>query len=109
YVHFLLYDTEPSSLYRLSLHDALPIWMRARLSGAVSPLMSTAGSSARPGCERTAAISARPSVAPPRRRSVIRMSGAFPLASASRSEEHRLNSSHVKISYAVFCLKNKRL
>src|SRR5690625_5504057 len=25
-----------------------------------------------------------------------------------RSEEHRLNSSHVAISYAVFCLKKKR-
>src|SRR5690606_39285291 len=26
-----------------------------------------------------------------------------------RSEEHRLNSSHVKISYAVFCLKKTKL
>src|SRR5690606_41717471 len=26
---------------------------------------------------------------------------------ARRSEEHTLNSSHVKISYAVFCLKKK--
>src|SRR5690606_42148055 len=26
----------------------------------------------------------------------------------SRSEEHTSNSSHVKISYAVFCLKKKR-
>src|SRR5690606_40263776 len=26
---------------------------------------------------------------------------------AARSEEHTLNSSHVKISYAVFCLKKK--
>src|SRR5436309_10760376 len=26
----------------------------------------------------------------------------------TRSEEHTLNSSHVKISYAVFCLKKKR-
>src|SRR5690606_39838305 len=26
-----------------------------------------------------------------------------------RSEETRLNSSHVKISYAVFCLKKKRI
>src|SRR5690606_40135839 len=26
-----------------------------------------------------------------------------------RSEEHRLNSSHVKISYAVFCLKKKKI
>src|SRR5699024_687724 len=25
-----------------------------------------------------------------------------------RSEEHRLNSSHVSISYAVFCLKKKK-
>src|SRR5699024_11393985 len=25
----------------------------------------------------------------------------------ARSEEHRLNSSHVSISYAVFCLKKK--
>src|SRR3712207_6979573 len=25
-----------------------------------------------------------------------------------RSEEHRLNSSHANISYAVFCLKKKR-
>src|SRR5690606_42014567 len=27
---------------------------------------------------------------------------------AGRSEEQRLNSSHVKISYAVFCLKKKK-
>src|SRR5690606_42038151 len=26
----------------------------------------------------------------------------------ARSEEHSLNSSHVKISYAVFCLKKKK-
>src|SRR5688572_30954601 len=26
----------------------------------------------------------------------------------SRSEEHRLNSSHSQISYAVFCLKKKK-
>src|SRR5438477_6181813 len=26
-----------------------------------------------------------------------------------RSEEHRLNSSHMSISYAVFCLKKKKL
>src|SRR3712207_8988751 len=27
---------------------------------------------------------------------------------ATRSEEHRLNSSHANISYAVFCLKKKK-
>src|SRR6266498_4355150 len=29
-------------------------------------------------------------------------------ASAARSEEHTSNSSHVRISYAVFCLKKKK-
>src|SRR5690625_6577736 len=29
------------------------------------------------------------------------------LSDKTRSEEHRLNSSHVAISYAVFCLKKK--
>src|SRR5690606_41947263 len=29
-------------------------------------------------------------------------------ALGTRSEEQRLNSSHVKISYAVFCLKKKK-
>src|SRR5690349_22005046 len=28
---------------------------------------------------------------------------------ARRSEEHTLNSSHVEISYAVFCLKKKKI
>src|SRR5207244_5483622 len=31
-----------------------------------------------------------------------------PLRWAARSEEHRLNSSHQIISYAVFCLKKKK-
>src|SRR5215471_16694877 len=33
---------------------------------------------------------------------------AKPPASPSRSEEPRLNSSHVEISYAVFCLKKTK-
>src|SRR3712207_9547874 len=32
---------------------------------------------------------------------------AFDLLGRKRSEEHRLNSSHANISYAVFCLKKK--
>ena len=31
-----------------------------------------------------------------------------PYTDPSRSEEHRLNSSHALISYAVFCLKKKK-
>src|SRR5690554_918686 len=32
----------------------------------------------------------------------------FLVLDISRSEEHSLNSSHVRISYAVFCLKKKK-
>src|SRR5437773_7651484 len=32
----------------------------------------------------------------------------MPQPDAERSEEHRLNSSHITISYAVFCLKKKK-
>src|SRR5438067_3758526 len=38
---------------------------------------------------------------------ILRMARAVSLRS-SRSEETRLNSSHVSISYAVFCLKKKK-
>src|SRR5699024_12593492 len=34
---------------------------------------------------------------------------AFPKGANVRSEEHTLNSSHVSISYAVFCLKKKKM
>src|SRR5438874_9009235 len=40
------------------------------------------------------------------RRQRHRSQGAMMLA--GRSEEQRLNSSHVEISYAVFCLKKKK-
>src|SRR2546427_2460454 len=39
------------------------------------------------------------------------LAAVFPSALAcreNRSEEHRLNSSHSQISYAVFCLKKKK-
>src|SRR5437870_10803614 len=34
--------------------------------------------------------------------------GGYAVGFSYRSEEHRLNSSHVAISYAVFCLKKKK-
>src|SRR5690606_40647758 len=37
----------------------------------------------------------------------LRSAGAAARRPLRRSEEHSLNSSHVKISYAVFCLKKK--
>src|SRR5437868_9930228 len=41
-------------------------------------------------------------------RSLASARAKFNLATNSRSEDTRLNSSHVSISYAVFCLKKKK-
>src|SRR5207253_10788699 len=83
--------TAPSALYTLSLHDALPIlfavscistmkveWPRAMLSEAPT---------------RAKIRSTRPSFAS--------------RAGTKDRKSTRLNSSHVAISYAVFCLKKK--
>src|SRR5207302_7355029 len=50
---------------------------------------------------------ARASAAPPRRGTADRGSARSPSAAPDRKST-RLNSSHVKISYAVFCLKKKK-
>src|SRR5436305_11988046 len=78
---FFLNDPATTEIYTLSLHDALPI-----LSGA--PIDSSAMS--RVQSPRLAL----PWYAKPRRLDADRKST-------------RLNSSHVRISYAVFCLKKK--
>src|SRR5436309_15935580 len=75
---FFFNDTATTEIYTLSLHDALPIYPA---TGAGR------GTRAQPEPER------RPHR--PARRGVDRKST-------------RLNSSHVKISYAVFCLKKKK-
>src|SRR3989454_6020352 len=75
---FFFNDTATTEIYTLSLHDALPIcW--------------TGG--------RTAACGSRPAPRAPSRT----RSGRCPRDRKST----RLNSSHLVISYAVFCLKKK--
>src|SRR5207249_10124817 len=86
-----------TDLYTLSLHDALPIFRRdvlrpgsgarpASLDRQVRPVEQRLRARLRDGAER------------PPRRGVHR----------SRDRKStRLNSSHVSISYAVFCLKKK--
>src|SRR5437899_12887230 len=71
----------PDDLYTLSLHDALPIW----------------GETARTPC--------RKGLPPLRTRWQCRRvrSGGSPDRKSTR-----LNSSHLGISYAVFCLKKKK-
>src|SRR6266513_3874947 len=70
---FFFNDTATTEIYTLSLHDALPIFLR----GAIGPLVWEVDD-----------------------------------LDATKQEDWkstRLNSSHVSISYAVFCLKKKKI
>src|SRR5436309_5062304 len=84
---FLLNDTATTEIYTLSLHDALPISFAPTLRSSISRIGVT-------------------SAAVP----VKNASSAVYRSIRDRSRDRkstRLNSSHVKISYAVFCLKKK--
>src|SRR2546426_9363126 len=98
---FFFNDTATTEIYTLSLHDALPIssprppcrdtrggWCRATWRG--SPCSPSRG-----GCTPT--------------RGTTRRRWRSPRASSeSDRKSTRLNSSHLVISYAVFCLKKKK-
>src|SRR5437868_10539086 len=77
---FFFNDTATTEIYTLSLHDALPI-----CTGLLHPQVATAEQAGRPEDEHD-----HQDQHPERDR-----------------KSTRLNSSHVSISYAVFCLKKK--
>src|SRR5438045_5896507 len=91
----------PTSIYSLSLHDALPISYLARLQYAFEDKYLLTAAIRRDGSSRFGRNSKY---------------GYFPSLTAGwiLSKEHldrkstRLNSSHLGISYAVFCLKKKK-
>src|SRR5690606_40421435 len=105
YVLLLSPDTPTTELYTLSLHDALPIFRHWRSKPPLRPR--------------------RPARAVPQSRYQLHSNVRHPqmgsLADAlsmpslrtpvrqllKDRKSTRLNSSHVKISYAVFCLKKK--
>src|SRR5207249_11378719 len=87
-VVFLFRFTAPSLVSRLSLHDALPIFT-SRWPRRWACLMGYS-SSMRAGFARKA-----------------RTRWGGPAPSPRDRKSTRLNSSHVSISYAVFCLKKK--
>src|SRR5690606_41613697 len=96
---FVLGRPARPEVYPLSLHDALPISSLMRKVALVE--IST--------------LSRRPASASPRISSdspleyTSAVSNRLTPASRQDRKSTRLNSSHVKISYAVFCLKKKTL
>src|SRR5207253_5196668 len=96
----------PSDLYPLSLHDALPIWPG---SLRFSP-MGTADFAAESSALGMPAPAAPPPSATRLTMSVssARLLLAWRNRRTSDRKSTRLNSSHVAISYAVFCLKKKK-
>src|SRR5690606_42124684 len=98
-----LMDTSPTELYPLSLHDALPISPPAPRAAVdtTTPAQRLAAVDAIAGADDTEL-----SVQPLRDAQVDDLRQT---AIAQRDRKStRLNSSHVKISYAVFCLKKKK-
>src|SRR5690349_22223988 len=77
-------DPATTEIYTLSLHDALPIYPLGIIDAELDQLLSLVG-----GLNQV--------TTPP---------AGLSLDSGDRKST-RLNSSHVEISYAVFCLKKK--
>ena len=85
---FFFNDTATTEIYTLSLHDALPICAQLLLC-------------MRWGQQRGGAPKQRPAIA-------VHEVGAAEGRSPEDRKSTRLNSSHLVISYAVFCLKKKK-
>src|SRR5690606_41218235 len=96
-----------SSDHPLSLHDALPISQTLSVSGSLGTHDPTV-------IEQDGVFylfntgRGLPGKTSTDLRSWNNASAAFGSATTSDRKSTRLNSSHVKISYAVFCLKKKK-
>src|SRR5690606_41706803 len=99
--------TAPTAIYTLSLHDALPIYPSGVPRGG--------GGSGAPRHHRTRAAARAALGTDQRARGTFRGGQVHPAerpgprgGPRQDRKSTRLNSSHVKISYAVFCLKKKK-
>src|SRR5690606_39506148 len=90
-------STAPTDIFTLSLHDALPISLVAYFAGADEVV------EAEPEFLEALAKAGGVVISPSLRCHVPSLRSFHDLDRKST----RLNSSHVKISYAVFCLKKK--
>src|SRR2546426_9279263 len=89
---FFFNDTATTEIYTLSLHDALPIW---RGIGVIVVVIAVV-------LVLIAVVVLSGLLNPPTTQKITILS-----AGATDRKSTRLNSSHLVISYAVFCLKKK--
>src|SRR3712207_8359654 len=97
---FFFNDTATTEIYTLSLHDALPIWAPSVTVGAWFcgvPLQAV------PLRVNDAGRGLLPVWAP------LKPKLTEPPVGTLDRKSTRLNSSHANISYAVFCLKKKKI
>src|SRR5207253_4857525 len=105
---FFFHESAPTEIYTLSLHDALPIWLISRADRREShrflvrdPRVSHSQRAPFAGLlpSQIALKQSQPTL----RLTAMRRQVCGFVARDRKST--RLNSSHVAISYAVFCLK----
>src|SRR5256885_4414969 len=97
--YFFFNDTATTEIYSLSLHNALPIY--ANLGGAVvHAVTASIKAGALPSLATTAGRFRMRTTLPSPKMDA-------PLTNSVDRKSTRLNSSHLVISYAVFCLKRK--
>src|SRR5256885_10208927 len=89
---FFFNDTATTEIYTLSLHDALPIYSASSWDDRFSCSRPSSSSASAPPC------CCKPSRGSTKIRHYV----------APDRKSTRLNSSHLVISYAVFCLKKKK-
>src|SRR5690606_42138653 len=100
------YDTAPPEFYTLSLHDALPISVApVRVDGEImEPRVSVPIAK---GSNPATVAAADPALDPLLPCAMFHGLRVNPPNQILDRKSTRLNSSHVTISYAVFCLKKK--
>src|SRR5690606_40006213 len=101
-----LMHTPASAHCPLSLHDALPIWRRSAPPHVGPDVLDPDRDEAR---ELLQGELQKPEYNQPESLLVKALNWLMDRLSDLDRKSTRLNSSHVKSSYAVFCLKKKRL
>src|SRR5690606_41814047 len=86
--------------FTLSLHDALPIWVNDQLAQQERERQ-------RQKAEHEERVQQAREAEQEREKETLREVARLKAAKKRDRKSTRLNSSHVKISYAVFCLKKK--